>query len=183
MDEFKPTVVHVFPFAANSEAPYLLTGLGSPWQSLPVPLGRTIHEEMERTVEANGVNPDPAAGECFVLHSPSWHDSARATVLVYFAIINAGEFVIDQWPNALPIDGQIRDEAGLPPLHGATMPPAVRRLDVALHSLRLAAAHADPTSPFFDATMAAKLDPNWRRHLAGLTPALSGLYAVDYDAA
>lgn len=183
MDEPKRTFVHVFPFAANQVAPYLLTGLGQPWRSDFVRADDTVHAEMERTLRRHGVDPAPEAGPLRVTHSPSWHDAIAGRVDVYFAILDVGDAVIDRYPDALPIEGEIRREAGLPPVHGATMPPAVRRLDVAVHALRHLRLLTDPAMPTYDATVDAKLDDNWRRHLDGLTPALSGLYAVDYDAA
>lgn len=175
----KMSFVHVFPFAANDLAAYLLTGLGQPWRSPAISEDETIHEAMEKTIARN----DVGGGKLLAPHSSSWHDSAAGGVYVYFAVIDAGDAVIDLYPDALPIEGSVRDEAGLPPLHGATMPPAVRRLDVAVHALRHLRLLTDPALPTYDGTIAAKLDDNWRRHLDGLVPALSGLYAVDYDAA
>lgn len=190
MDEPKRSFVHVFPFTANDLAIYLLPGLAAPWRSDFVRADSTVHYAMEYTLRENGVylgpdGQDEDRGDLLVSHSSSWHDGRDGRVDVYFAVIDAGDTVIDRWPDALPIVADLRGVIGLPPSHGATDAPAVRRLDPGIHSLRHLRALEDPTlgNPFFDATIAAKLDANWHRHLAELAPALSGLYAVEHSAA
>lgn len=169
----KPTVVEVWPVAADSAGLWLLSGEGpwEPWQ--PVQSDGEPHDDVELLLASRGV-----AFDAVLVHSTSWRNEPHRLVLTYIAVLNAGDPVPIKFPGALPISAQFADAVGQPPTHGAAEAPLVRFSDVLLHGLRHLAFLLQT-----DATSAGVLDANWRAHLAGLRPALAGMYSAAHHAA
>ncbi len=159
-------VAHVWPLAADDAGIWLLSG-GGPWQSLPVPADSEPHEAAELELMTH-----QALAETVVLHSSGWLIEGNAVVTTYFAIVDCpGEPAKAHWPQAEPVSPGLARLMGPPPTHGATEAPAPPFWHVLQHAVRHVAYLRDR-----DATVAAKLTPAWRRHLAEWQPEIARMY-------
>lgn len=108
-----------------------------------------------------------------LLHSTSWRDDGPRTILTYVAVADVRtRFVLDSWPQALPITDALLATVGAPPPHAADERPMPRNIDVLTHAVRHLA-----FLRLYDATSAAALPAAWEQHLAHLQPTLAGLYS------
>lgn len=168
-----PVEVEVWPVAADTAGLWLVSGDG-PWASWePVQSDSEPHADVELLLASHG-----AVFDTLLVHSTSWRTDLPRLILTYVAVVNAGDPVRIRWSEALPISLQFATAVGRPPTHGAAEAPLVRNADVLLHGLRHLSFLLQT-----DATAAGVLDHNWRAHLAGLRPALAGLYSEAHPAA
>jgi hypothetical protein len=167
-----PVVVEVWPVAADEAGLWLASGAG-PWRAdSPVPSDSDPHGEVELLLAMRG-----ALGDVALLHSTSWRTDVPRLVLTYVAVVDAGAAVRVRWPEALPVSLEFADTVRPAP-HGPTESPTVAEDAVLLHGLRHLAFLLET-----DASAAGALDGDWRGHLAGLRPALAGMYSEAHPAA
>ena len=160
------TQVEVWPVAADEVGLWLVSG-DDALRSGPVMADSEPHAEVEILLYRAGL--DGAAG---VLHSTSWRVHGPSVILTYMAVIRPDDFVRGRWPGALPVTADLAGAVGRPATHAANEPPAPSFADVLLHGLRHLRYLVDT-----DATTAAAMGAEWRRHLRPLEPALAGLYS------
>lgn len=152
--------------AADQTGIWLLNG-DDAWRSDRISADGDVHAEVE--LLAYGHAPDLALS---VIHSTSWRQDGPGVVLTYVAIGQAGEFVQDRWPSALPITTQLVELAGRPYPHDAAQAPLPRHLDVLMHAVRHLRFLRDTDAPTRDAMSA-----EWRHYLEAFEPALAGMYS------
>jgi hypothetical protein len=163
--------VELWVVAADQAGIWLLNG-DDAWRSDRISADEDVHAEVE--LLAYGHAPDLALS---VIHSTSWRQDGPGIVLTYVAIGQAGEFVQDRWPHALPITTQLLELVGRPYPHDAAQAPVPRHLDVLVHSVRHLRFLRDTDAPTRDAMSA-----DWRQHLEAFEPALAGLYSEPHVA-
>jgi len=158
--------VETWPVAADDIGLWLISGDDAWRSSLPVMADGEPHAEVELLLYDHDALDDVA-----LLHSTSWRVDEACVLLTYMALIQSSELVRDRWPTARPISLALPEAVGKPPTNAANEPPSPRYIDVLMHGLRHLRFLLD-----HDATAAAVMDANWRRHLANLEPALAGMY-------
>lgn len=167
--------IEIYPFAADEQGVWLVSGSDPAWEPrLPVMADTHPLDDAKAELAARGV----AAEDVTFLHGTSWHVDGPRHVDTIVAVLHRPGYVRKHWPAAEPVDLALADAVGQPDTHGATEVPSLREIDVAFHALRHLALLLK-----YDATAAAVLDEHWRRHLAGLTPALAGMYSEIHRAA
>lgn len=170
-------MTEVWPLAADEAGIWLLSGAEA-WvlglAGMPVQTDSDPHGDTELILQAKGVRKD----DVLFLHSTSWRVDLPRLIVTYVAVVDAGPAVRARWPQALPVSlefaGQVR-----PKPHGpADRPTGVADDAVLVHAARHVAwlLETDPQAT-------ASLDENMRAHLAGLRPALAGLYSEAHSAA
>jgi hypothetical protein len=157
--------VEVWPVAADEARIWLLSGEDA-WRTGPVMSDDEPHSDVEGALTQHG-----AEDKVSLLHSTSWRPDGPHIILTYVAVIKISAFARDTWPKALPITLGLVNNAGKPLPGSPTEAPTPRHIDVLMHGLRHLRFLLDT-----DTTNAAALDDHWRHHLAGLEPALAGLY-------
>jgi hypothetical protein len=167
-----PVIAEVWPVAADEAGVWLVSGPGAWTSDLPIQSDSDPHGEVELMLASRG-----AAFDTVLLHSTSWRTDVPRLVLTYMAVLNAGAAVRARWPQALPVSLEFADTVRPAP-HAPTESPVVAEDAVLLHGLRHLAFLLET-----DVTSAGALDENWRRHLAGLRPALAGMYSEQHSAA
>jgi hypothetical protein len=163
--------VELWVAAADQAGIWLISG-DDAWRSDRISADEDVQAEVE--LLAYGQAPDLALS---VIHSTSWRQDGPGIVLTYVAIGQAGEFVQDQFPAALPITTELLEAVGRPYPHDAAQAPTPRHIDVLMHAIRHLRFLRDTDEP----TRAA-MSPEWRRHLEAFEPALSGLYSEPHVA-
>ncbi|TDC96024.1 hypothetical protein [Actinomadura sp. 7K507] len=163
--ENMPVRVEIWPVAADRVGMWLLSGEDA-WRSGNVRSDSEPHTEVEFIL-----GDHDAVDKAALLHSTSWRVDGPALLVTYMAVIGVTGLIRDRWPNALPVSLDLATAVGKPPTHSPLDPPAPRHIDVLIHGLRHLRFLLET-----DATNAAALDENWRRHLSGLAPALAGMY-------
>lgn len=165
MSEPMTVRVEVWPVAADEAGIWLLDT--DAWRpNLPVMADTEPHADVELELASHG-----ALAQVRLLHSTSWRMDGPAMMVTYVAVVGLGGLVRERWPAARPVSGELADAVGKPAAHGPTDPPTPRYIDVLMHGLRHLAFLLGT-----DTTCGDALDEHWRRHLAGLQPALAGLY-------
>ncbi len=158
--------IELWVVAADQAGIWLLNG-DDAWRTDRISADEDVHAEVE--LLAYGHAPDLALS---VIHSTSWRQDGPGIVLTYVAIGQAGEFVQDRWPRALPITAELLEEVGRAFPHAADEAPIPRHIDVLMHAVRHLRFLRDTDTPTRDAMSA-----DWRRHLEAFEPALSGMYS------
>jgi hypothetical protein len=158
--------VELWVVAADQAGIWLVSG-DDAWRSDRISADEDIHAEVE--LLAYGQAPDLALS---VIHSTSWRQDGPGVVLTYIAIAQAGEFVQDRFPAAVPITTELLELVGRPYPHDAAQAPTPRHLDVLMHAVRHLRFLRDTDAPTRGAMSA-----EWRRHLEAFEPALSGMYS------
>jgi hypothetical protein len=169
-----PTVIEMFPLAANQAAPWLLSGRG--------PL---ISDHVQSDVGKYGTAEQTAQwflkAPLTVLHQTSSRDAKNVGVETWVAVPDIpAEDILDRFPLAEPITPEMLEVVGRPFPHLPAEPPLNRTVDVLQHTLRHI---AWLIGPFGDANIRAALEPWWPVHLRTLQPALSTLYTELYQPA
>lgn len=187
---YRLTTVEVWPIAANAQGFWLLPGDG-PWSPTDATAAAWSQHEMAEflldTHKAAAAGRESANDRTVVLHSTSWRPLLDRPweVFTYIAAVDAGENVIDRWPDARPISRRLLEAVGKPYVHDSTEPPLVRWIDVAAHGLRHFRLLTNPGCDAYNAVTAADLaglpGPGegrswWDVHLDGLKGQLAGLY-------
>jgi hypothetical protein len=158
--------LEIWPVAADQIGIWLVSG-GDAWRpALPVQADSEPHYDVETELFRHG-----ALDSTRLLHSTSWRVDGPSVVLTYVAVIHVDGPTRNQWPDAMPVGLGVADAVGKPPTNAPTDPPAPRYIDVLLHAIR----HLKFLLGT-DATSASALVEPWPTHLAGLDPALAGLY-------
>lgn len=172
MTEDMKVRVEVWPLAADSAGLWLLSG-GDAWRSGNVPSDDEPHSEVLWLLSDGGARDDTV-----LIHSTSWRPDGPAMILTYLVVVQVSGLVLDRWPDAKPVGEPVQRTVGKPPTHAPTEAPEPRYIDVLFHGLRHLRYLLDK-----DATTAAALDENWRRHLAPLEPELARMYDQHHGAA
>ena len=182
MPELMTVTVEVWPLAADEAGIWLVSG-GDAWRFGPVEAASDVHYEVEWLLFQHDINPENAklfipmpsgTPAVDVLHMTSGRPQGPTYVLTYMAVVDVPGYVLETWPDAVPITAALQAEVGKAPPHGAAEVPVPRWVDVPLHGVRHLAFLAGPDG---DAETAAALDANWRRHLAPLRPALFTMFS------
>lgn len=181
MPELMTVTVEVWPLAADDAGIWLLSD-GDSWRFGPVEAASDVHYEAELLLFQNGIDPGdavfiqlpPEMPRTDVIHSTSWRPDGPTIVLTYMAVVKAGGYVRERWPEAVPVTAAFAEAFGRQEPHAATEPPIPPLSGVLLHGVRHLAFLAGPDG---DAETAAAFDANWRRHMAPLRPALAQMYS------
>lgn len=182
MDENMTVWVEAWPLAADKAGIWLLSD-GDAWRFGPVKAVSDVHYEIEWLLFQHDIDPENAklfipmpAGTpgADVIHSTSWRPEPGSIMLTYMAVVNAGGYVRERWPAAMPLSEAFARAFGRQEPHAATAPPVPPLSGVLLHGIRHLKFLAGPEG---DAETAAALDENWRRHMAPLKPALATMYS------
>jgi hypothetical protein len=172
--------IEVWAVAADKEA--IWAAGRDAWRHGPLKADTTVHWEAEWLLFQHGIDPDDAlfvklpedTPRADVIHSTSWRQSGPAVLLTYMAVVRTPGYVLEMWPDAVPVTSALLEAEGNPIPHRAAEAPEVRVMDVPLHGLR----HLKfQISPWGDANIAAALDRNWRRHLHAFKPALAAMFS------
>ena len=159
--------LELWVLAADKTGIWLISG-DDAWRTDRVSADEDAFAEID--LLAYGHAPDLALS---VIHSTSWRQEASGFVLTFAAIAQAGEFVQDRYPGALPITPGLLGTVGRPAPHDAARSPVPRYIDVLMHSVRHLRFLRDTDAPTRDA-----MSGDWRRHLEPFEPALAMLYQV-----
>lgn len=157
----------VWPVAADTVGLWLISG-DDAWRS-KMPIGADSEPHFEAEMLILGQNPRPSVS---ILHSTSWRPDGPRIILTYIAVVQAGEFVRDEWPAALPISDELLAAVGPQQTNPATDPPLPRYVDVLFHAIR----HLRFLQEY-DATAADALPARWKPHLDKMEPTLAGLFS------
>jgi hypothetical protein len=181
MCDLKTVGIEVWPAAADPEAIWLADR--DAWRDGPLRADTTVHYEVQRLLFEHDIDPDDlalfvklpeATPQAGVIHSTSWRDAGPVVVLTYLAVVRMEGYVLETWPDAVPVTSALLDAEGKPVPHRAAEAPTVGTMYVLLHGLR----HLKfQIGPWGDANIAAAMDRNWRRHLHALKPALATMYS------
>lgn len=170
--------VEVWPVAADETGLWLLSG-GNAWRPwTPIPADSDPHGEVELTLARFG-----ALDATRTFHSTSWRPAPPRLVLTYIAVVEAGDAALLRWPDALPITRRLLEDVGKPYHQGPLEPPLPRFVDCLTHGIRHLRLLTDPDGDCYDEAVASALGERWWPHLAGLRPALAGLYSEAHSAA
>ncbi len=172
MLELMTVRVELWPFAADAEGIWLVSGLDAWRPDLPIDATGVVHFEVEQLLAAHD-----ATGDVELIHSTSWRPDGASIVLTFVAVLRCSGFVRDRWADAKPVSPALPAAVGTPPTHGAAEAPGPRLIDVVTHGLR----HLNFLLRT-DGTVAAALNDNWRRHLAEFEPALARMYEQPHAA-
>src|SRR5579859_5868233 len=123
--------VEVWPVAADEAGLWLISGDDS-WRGAPIMADSDVHYEVEFVLCEHGIH----AEDITAVHSTSWRPDGPTVMLTYMAVIEAGEYARDRWPQARPITPTLADAVGKPPTHAANEAPIPRLIDVLMHGLR-----------------------------------------------
>lgn len=156
--------VEVWPVGADQAGLWLISS-DDAWRSMPLSADKEPHQSVEDILAGEG------ATEITLMHSTSWRIDEASVMLTYMAVVNCHDSVRDEWPEARPISVELMDVVGKPLPTEPTTQPLPRYVDVLHHGLRHLRFLLDT-----DAAARAALTSTWRRHLAQLEPALSGMY-------
>jgi hypothetical protein len=159
--------LELWVMAADKTGIWLISG-DDAWRTDRVSADEDAYAEID--LLAYGHAPDLALS---VIHSTSWRQEASGFVLTFVAIAQAGEFVQDRYPGALPITAELAAAVGPPIPHAADQPPVPRYIDVAFHAVRHLRWLRDTDRPTHDAMSA-----DWLRHLEPFEPALAMMYQM-----
>jgi hypothetical protein len=159
--------VEVWPVAADTAGLWLVSG-DDAWRSGPVMADGEPHAEVCTLLATSEVE---AIFAVELIHSTSWRVDGAAVILTYVVPLRGDGYVRDRWPGARPITLRLADAVGKPPPHDPTEPPEPRYIDVLMHALRHLRFLVDA-----DASNRAAMDPELRRHLEPLEPALARMY-------
>jgi|GEM_PF-1527566 len=163
-----------WPFAADQQGIWLLTGTW-PLVTEPVATDGSIQADLElELIRAQ------MFGDLALLHQTSTRVDGPACIQTHVAVVRCVGPIRSRWPAAKPVPPRLSEVVGQPPTHGAAEEPDVRQIDVIRHGLRHLAFQLGPGG---DATLAAALDGNWRRHLAAWTPELYRMYDRTHESA
>lgn len=173
-DRLMHVIAECWPFAADDRGIWLLSR-DYPLQTLPLAPDANGFDDLELELIRNQMFADLA-----ILHGTSTRPEGSAGVWTFVAVINCDGPVRARWPDALPMSAKVAEYVGKPPTHAAAQPPVVRHWDVVTHCLKHL---AFLLTPWGDATTAAELDDNWRRHLAAWTPTLYQMYDRIHESA
>lgn len=171
MIEYQRVVVEVWRVAADRTGLWLLGGDAD--VSDPIPQASNAHFEVVNTLaDARHRMVEGRLQDVPLIHSTSWREDGPWTILTYVAVADVGDdLVLDRYPDALPITGELITELGPPPQHAANERPMPHNGAVLEHGIRHLA-----FLRIYDSTAAAALPAAWEQHLEPLRPALAGLY-------
>jgi hypothetical protein len=158
--------IELWPISADNVGLWLISGDDAWRPTLPVDQASDIHWEVENLLRDAGI-----LDATTLIHSSSWRCDGPSMVVTYFALIQADELVLSQWPDAKPISLALADAVGKPPVHEATEAPTPREIDVLIHALRHTRFLLDT-----DDESAQGITLPMRRHISHLQPALAGMY-------
>lgn len=178
--------VEVLAFAADRTGIYSINGGAGGWVSDPIRSDSSVHWEVEGTLREHSIPeelwmalhstsatepgsawPSPAGAQW-----TSWRPKDAMVVLTYAVLVAPpGEYVLDTWPDALPVSAALAEFIGQPESYDPTMPPLPRNGDVMLHLLRTVKGLLDT-----DDDNAAAAGPLWASHLGKLAPAFARMY-------
>lgn len=180
---YRRSRVEVWPVAADIAGFWLLGGKTGAWDPIDATEATwSQHEAVEQVLGMHG-----ALGVTRALHSTSWRPDVGKPwdVFTYIACVDAGQAVIDVWPEARPIGRALLQAVGKPYVHDPTAAPLPRFIDVAAHAIRHIRLLTNPHCDAFDAVTATAVSglPGdgtgrswWDVHLEGLKGQLAGLY-------
>lgn len=180
MIEYKRTILEVWPIAADDTAVWLLPGDDALYTH-GVPYDHPEHFEVVTALADFGFNMvEGRLPAVRLLHQTSSRENdpqddprfGRHFLHSWVAVADSCDrYVVDLWPDALPITEALLAQVGNPPPHAPDDRPWPRRIDVLHHAVRHLAflrLYAEPESR----ALPILLHP----HLDRMEPALATLY-------
>jgi hypothetical protein len=178
--EYKRTILEIWPVATDDTAVWLLPGDDALYTD-GVPYDHPEHFEVVTALADFGLEfVEGRLPTVPLLHQTSSRENdpdadprfGRNFLHSWVAVADArGGYVVDRWPNALPVTEALLAQVGNPPPHAADARPWPRRIDVLHHAVRHLAflrLYAKPESRALPAA--------WHPHLERMEPALATLY-------
>jgi hypothetical protein len=153
--------------AADAAGIWLVSGRDA-WRTSHVPADSGPHFELELELFEHGID----RRQVTLMHSTSWRADGPHLIVTYMVVVTPRTLVLDRWRGAQPVTVLAANAVGRPRTHAANEPPEPSDFHVLMHGLRHLKYLLD-----HDATAAAALGAQWRRHLEPFEPALAEMYA------
>lgn len=168
MSEHMGAIIELWVVAADRTGIWVLNRGAEPWYTDRIMADQFVHSEVELLACEHAISQALP-----VIHSTSWRQEGPHIVLTYLAIADAGPFVQDAWPDAVPLTAEVLNDVGHAIPHAANTPPLNRTFDVLINGIRHLRYLRD-----HDAPARAAMSDDWKRHLGPVEPALAGYYEL-----